>query len=203
MKKYAKKRTYKKVGMKKYVNRAITKALNSNIEKKYHDLWNVGGVSSTTALNKLTAIPQGTTDFNRIGDQCKLKNIQMRFQLACADTIQTYRLTVFRWNRDDAVSTPTAAILYQTIGSSISSNPNWDNIRKGDFTLLYDKVITQTLANNANTFIKVFRKINSRIDFNGSGNTGKGHIYIAMTSDSGVASHPVIDQYSRVVFTDA
>lgn len=195
---------YKKRGILGMVNRKIYKALNANIEKKYFDTVNSGSLTNVTAVNKLSAIPAGTTDSQRVGDQCKMKNLQVKILLNAADASQTYRITLIRWNKDDSISAPTATDVYQTaLSTSMLSTPFWDNVRKGDFSILYDKVHTQTLNNNAIYSFKIFRKMSSRLDFNAGGTTGKGHIYLLATSDSGAVSHPFISQYSRIVYTDA
>lgn len=124
-------------------------------------------------------------------------------ELSCADTFNRIRITLIRWNRDDNTLVVTAGGVYQNIGLSLYSFFNFDALRKGDFTILYDKV--HNLVVNQDTTIKNIKKlikVKSVINFNAAGTTGEGHIYSLLTSDSGVVPHPAINEYTRVTFTD-
>lgn len=187
----------------KVVRYELAKYMNSKVEKKYLDVLNAGSLTNVTAINKLSGIPQGQNDSQRIGDKVTLRNLQYTMEMSCADTFNRIRITLIRWNRDDNTSVVTAAGVYQNLGLSLHSPFNFDALRKGDFTILYDKV--HNLVVNQDSTIKNVKKlikIKSAINFNAAGTTGEGHIYSLLTSDSGAATHPAINEYTRITFTD-
>lgn len=185
------------------VKKEVNKALDKKVEKKFFDVNNAGSVTNVTAINKLSAVTQGQTDLQRIGDKLTLRNLQYKLEMACSDAFNRVRVTIIRWNRDDNSDVVTSARVYQALGLSLHSPFNFDSLRKGDFTILYDKVHNMVL--NQDTTIKNINKrfkIKSSINFNAGGTTGEGHIYSLLTSDSGVAAHPAINEYSRITFSD-
>lgn len=188
------------------VKNEVSKYMSKFVEKKFFDVNNTGSLTNVTAINKLSAVPQSagnSTDSTRIGDKLTLRNLQYKLELACGDAYNRIRVTIIRWNRDDLNDPVTSGRVYQSLGLSLHSPFNFDSLRKGDFTILYDKV--HNLVLNQDSTIKNVvktKKINSGINFNGGGTTGEGHIYSLLTSDSGTVSHPSINEYSRVTFID-
>lgn len=193
----------KKKTTKGMVRMEVSKYMNKFVEKKFFDVNNTGSVTNVSAINKLSAVTQGQTDLQRIGDKLTLKNLQYRLEMACADVYNRLRVTIIRWNRDDNTDVVTSARVYQALGLSLHSPFNFDSLRKGDFTILYDKVHNMVL-NQDSTIKNLVKRINvkSSISFNGGGTTGEGHIYSILTSDSGGVAHPSINEYSRITFTD-
>lgn len=185
------------------VKKEVAKVLNKKVEKKYFDTNNAGVLTNVSALNKLTGVPQGTTDSQRVGDKLTLKNLQYTLQMVGSDSYNRFRITIIRWNRDDNADVPTSGRIYQNLGLTIHSPFNFDSLRKGDFTVLHDKVY-YTVLNQSNALkdIKKYIKVGSGINFNAGGTTGEGHLYSVLTSDSGVAPHPAINEYSRAVYSD-
>lgn len=185
------------------VKKEVAKVMDKKVEKKYFDVNNAGGVTNVTAINKLSGVPQGQNDSQRIGDKLSLRNLQYRLEMACGDAYNRIRITILRWNRDDNTDVVTAGRVYQNLGLSLHSPFNFDSLRKGDFTILYDKV--HNLVLNQDTTIKNLVKtikVKSGINFNAGGTTGEGHLYTLLTSDSGAVTHPSINEYSRITYTD-
>lgn len=184
------------------VRKEIGKYMNKFVEKKFYDILNSGTVTNVSAVNKLSAVAQSTvnsTDSTRIGDKVTLQNVQYALELNAVNSNSRIRVTVIRWNNDDGQDAPTAAKIYQNIGGCIQSPFNFDSLRKGDFTILHDKVFNLILNNdNALRQYRKLLKVKSSINFVGNGTNGEGHIYSILTS-TGV---PTITEYARIKFTD-
>lgn len=195
--------TFKRPTVKSTVKKEVSKIMNKKVEKKYFDVNNAGSLTNVTAINKLSGVPQGQNDSQRIGDKLSLRNLQYKMELAGADAYNRIRVTIIRWNRDDNNHVVTSGGVYQALGLSLHSPFNFDALRKGDFTILYDKVHNLVL-NQSNTIKNINKtiKIKSGINFNAAGTTGEGHIYSLLTSDSGGVAHPSINEYSRITYTD-
>lgn len=194
---------FKRPSVAQVARKEVAKVLNRKVEKKYFDVINTGALTNVSAINKLSSVPQGQNDSQRIGDKLSLRNLQYTMEMSCADAFNRIRITLVRWNRDDLNDPPTSGRIYQNLGLSLHSPFNFDSLRKGDFTILYDKV--HNLVFGQDTTIKNVKKlikIKSGINFNGGGTTGEGHVYSVLTSDSGAVSHPAINEYTRITYID-
>lgn len=194
---------YKKPSVVATVKNEVKKVLDKKVEKKYFDVVNAGSLTNVTAINKFSGVPQGQNDSQRIGDKLTLRNLQYTMEMSCADTFNRIRITIIRWNRDDNSDVVSAGRVYQNLGLSLHSPFNFDSLRKGDFTILYDKVHNLVFG-QSNTIknVKKLIKVKSGINFNAGGTTGEGHLYSLLTSDSGAATHPAINEYTRITYTD-
>lgn len=105
-KKTYKKRNYKKKPMvsksvKKFVNTKINKKLDLALEDKHIDLngiLTVGWNGPAANLIRLTNIPVGTGDGQRIGDAVTLKNIMIKYAAVASATLEHMRVIIFQWS---------------------------------------------------------------------------------------------------------
>lgn len=206
------KKTYKKTYKKKtntkmanMVKSIVSKQLVKTAEKKFLD-YGFTFNSGSYAAYCLSAIPAGQTDVTRIGDQCKLQNLQIKMILQNADSYNMIRVFIVRANFNVNPSVlPAATAVLQDISTAqnrILSPFTFDTLRQGNYTILMDKVIAVDSDDPAK-FNKKFLKLRgSAIDFVGGSNEGKGHIIMYIASDSVLAADPTVYVYSRVTFTD-
>lgn len=205
----------------------VLQMLKGFIETKY-GLFTTGvvNVATTGTLTKLTVIAQAVGQSARIGDQVRLKSMQVRYSitvgapglLAAADQFNTVRLIVFKWKIDDSVTVPTASdILNTTTTTNLAIAPHsWDTKEKYD--ILYDSahvVFNSPIWNGAavtwqhgvgGTYATP-REIQLRnlglIDFTAATTSGVGQIYSLLLSDSAFAPNPTCELAGIFEFYDA
>jgi hypothetical protein len=180
----------------------VSSSLKKIQEKKSFDTGFGSGVSSTGTIQKLSTIPQGDTDSTRDGDALLVIKIELITSFVFADTTNIGRLILVRWNQDDSSAAPAAVTdLLQT--ATPFSPYNRDNERAKKFSVIYDKIymVGATGPNIVGSQTKI--PYQSRISFQATANTGTGHIYAFMISDSTAIAHPVFSYVARVWFTDS
>lgn len=201
---YKKKSVNRKMNVKSLINREITKRLDKTVEYKAWDVQNTW--SSTPVAYRLSAINVGTGDNDRVGDQIKCKNIQLKLYglLGGATSPINFRIILFRTNEVDSTSPTVANILQDTTtGPRIYNSPwNLDNMRAGRYTILMDKSLSVNLDTPSRSLNK-YINLKSRIDYLSGATTGKGNIYVLLLSDYVTGSLPTINFYSRLMYTDA
>jgi hypothetical protein len=158
-------------------------------------------VDSTGTLQKLTTIPQGDTDSQRTGDKAHIINIEAIGTMVPADTTNTMRIIYFRWNQDDTSAAPVVADLLQT--STPSSPLNRDNERAKKFTIIEDIFLMACTSGPGICGFRFKKAFQSNIMFQIGANTGNGHIYMYVVSDSAASTHPALASVARVYYTSA
>jgi hypothetical protein len=189
--------------LKSQMTQIALKVINGKAETDSFDVGFGSSVNSTGSLTKLSTIPQGTSDSNRIGDQVEVFKVSI---IGCAtnssaDLTNTIRLILFRWEQDDSSAAPAAVTdILQT--ASPYSPYNRDNLRARKFIVLYDKVLATGLQGPSIAKFEKDINVNFKIKFQGSANTGTSHVYAAQVSDSAAIPDPGMAWITRVWYHD-
>lgn len=176
-------------------NREETKAFVTSLN---------ASASTTVSLTKLSSIPVGTGQEERIGDVVMVKSMSSQFTSIVADATNFVRIIIFQWFEDDAVDPPTPAMIL-TSPTLIASNYEYNSRRKRK--ILWDKTLSLSLNGGpANAHVKkrisFFPK--EKIYYSPTGAiTGKNNIWMLKYSDSGAVVHPTFKFMSMLQYTDA
>lgn len=213
-------------------NKLATVATVKRLMIKDKEIKYVAGTSTFTncdwlGLNQqLNIIGQGTDEGQRIGDQIKHHAVDVRYTVAVG-TAQFARFRVIMyWYRQESGVSPTAADILFNTGTNLAvvSPYNWRN--QGRFTILYDKILTVTGSNTANTPIagsgnsvggmpvfngRIFRRLKGKVgQYTGPLNAddmSKGYLGLIFISDNaaGVATavKPLFGYTYLVRYTDS
>jgi hypothetical protein len=184
------------------ISRVALKILKKNQEHKSFDTGFGSSVSSTGTIQKLSTIPQGDTDSTRDGDALQIIRIEFRVAFAFADPVNTGRVIVARWNQDDSSAAPTG--ITDILQTATPYSPyNRDNLRAKKFSVIFDNtyLVGATGPNILGSCLS--KNYPSKIAFQAAANTGNGHIYAFMVSDSAAIAHPIFTYVARIWFTDS
>lgn len=187
----------------------VKRLISRTVEHKFDDYEYSASVSSSGTFLDCTAPIQGDGDFaERIGDQILLTSCHVHLLIAAADTYQRVRVCFFQWHPNTSLSVPTQGILFQDISSANAVVTSfWENDRKDQFTVLYDKtfsmVLTQDSALVGRKFKLNLKKARKKVQFYNSGVDASNKIYMFATSDSSAASHPAVYAQIRLRYMDA
>lgn len=181
----------------------VLKVLRGNIEPKYI-------TASTTAqtvdwlggLNSFTDIVQGSAQTQRVGDELRLKSIDLRYQIACADTTQCMRIIVFQWFQN---TVPTVNNILYSNGTAQAPFGALNFEQRRNYRILYDRMhsldIITEIQNGVH--VRIWKIPKRNIVFTTTGTTvGNNKCYIYFISDSSVAPHPTLTWQIRVNYTD-
>jgi len=200
MEKFAKKTSKQQFDQE--VARVAQKILKKNQELKSFDAGFASTVSSTGTILKLSTIPQDDSDSGRDGDAVRVNRVSLHGTFTFADTANTGRLIVARWNQDDSSSAPSAVTdVLQT--ASPYSPYNRDNFRAKKFTVWFDEFVAVGATGPNIEKFKCDRSAMSNISFQATATTGTGHFYAFMISDSSASIHPGFAFIARVWYTDS
>ncbi len=163
------------------------------------------GVASTltNALSPidLTAMAQGVSNVQRVGDSVTIHAIEFNYLLTAATGAPPARLSIFQWNEDTGSVVPTLGALYQNTGTQITVSPYPLNaVDQHDFGVIFDEVVSfQSSSASVSRSVKI--PLNCRISFNGSATSGTGKLFLTTLSNV-AASGPVISYNVRVYYSD-
>lgn len=183
------------------VGQSVQKALKKASERKYSQTSISGGVDYSGTVALVSGITQGVTDTTRVGDSVRFRRLIVRGTVALGDATNAFRLIFFRWK---AVTAPTAATIYESVGTVLAPYqrlPSWDY--KDQFVLLWDSLMTTDTYNPIVSF-----KLDLPLEFNGqfiagSATSGFNLIYYAAISDSSAVPNPGLNMMAEVQFTDS
>lgn len=187
-----------------------------------------GTVNVTTAgtCTKISSVGQGVADNDRNGDVLRKKMISFMYTItvgaagliAAADIFNTVRVIIFEWLNDDYATVPTPQNVIENSAVTVKTIAlqNWDT--KHLYKVLYDRshvVFNSPIWNGAavtwqhgvggtfQTAVPVNIPLKSKVEFDANGQTGKGHLYVLLISDSAFTPNPTIEFSSRLLFEDA
>lgn len=158
--------------------------------------------STTPALTDCCAISQGDTNLTRDGNRIWIKSISVSFELVRADTTNIFRIMFVQWLPDNGTSGD--AVTYGEI-TTAGSYPLADmyNTQFGSkFRVLYDKTHKISADDTSKVIHFSLRPAVRKLNYNGTATSGTGHVYAILMSDSSAVSHPQVNGYVRVKFTD-
>lgn len=198
------------------------------IETKYAILdSNSTSLVSTGTIVDLSTIGQGVTRDDRVGDRLKLKKLYWRIKivassgglLVSADAFDTVRVILFRWWDDTAVNLPLLGnILKQGASGLDYTLASYNKDDKEQYTILSDNVyvVYNTTVYNGSALAvepgpghvaSVVKTLDPRGDahvyYNNNANTGVGHVFVLLVSDSAFTPHPTCAYALQLEYTDA
>lgn len=144
-------------------------------------------VNSTGTFTRLTTIPQGDGQGQRVGDAVSVSGLRYHGlyksnSLSAATTIHYLRVVFFRWLPDSNIEAPTLAKLFE-VTTDNQTHFIGDRTARSKFQVLADYHQVFNSVNNGSgrplvNIIKKYLKINKTLRFNEGLNEGKGHIYV-------------------------
>ena len=198
----------------------VKKMIDNEIEDKYTDkLYPYTNQSYSTGLvvpQILSASTQGQGVTQHIGDRVTLKRLDVRMSVyhnvsdTSTDIPNNYRIIIFKWNVTTSLSFPNVAGILQypsgiaTLNYGTDSPYLWINQAEKNFSILYDKKFATTTDGANHHHIKL-KKFLGNVNYDPAVVTGKGHLFILVVNDDGLAVAPTmtIGFISRTVYNDA
>lgn len=183
------------------------KAIADN-EKQVVEKKRVAGTQTSQNIDyngtiyNLFSVNQGSSITQRVGDQCHIKSILMRFSITHYDTTQLMRVVIYRWTGDQTDATTVTNVLNGATSVGAPLEPfNWQFRR--DFHVLYDNCFALSTNTNAVIVEKLYIKKVGMIQFEpGSATVQKNGIYALFISDSSAVAHPYISYRTSITYTD-
>lgn len=187
------------------VRHIVRQALRSDEEMKYALISASYSVTSTSGIYNLANTSQGDTGGEHIGDECRLRDIQLRWHVTCADNLNTVRMIVFVWKPQMAFAGPAAINILKTVTPPFQLTSPYQEDGEDQYRILYDKVVCLGLSAGSplHVYGKWKRKLNIKQDYQTSSSNCSNNIYILLVSDSAAVVDPTIDFVTRIGFTDA
>lgn len=206
---------YRRPLMKSY-NKKLTKVMKEQVkgivskteELKYIDLV-IGPttITSTASFSLMSAITQGVLVSNRIGNEIKLRKIELRYHIygsSAGDFTNLVRVMIVMDRQANAAIFGINDLL--AFGGDTLSPYNEDNTKR--FKMIQDR--THALENVAGV-AQIYRhkviRLKGKVFFTGAGNTianiKTNSIYVVLLSDSVVATHPNFEGIFRLWYSDS
>lgn len=193
----------------KVVRQIANKQIKKAGEVKVKDTALFATPSLTGTITQLNNIIQGTANSQRVGNEIFMKNLWIATEMIGADSSNIVRHIVFLWH-DNTVPLATSILENSgTLTSNVMSAYKYDNRRV--FTILHDKVFTlqANTGSGTGTFNKFHRikamKIGRKSLYDGPLGTDYGRrnvLYSLVLADSAVVTHPQVQVYYRLRYTD-
>lgn len=194
----------------------IQKMISEPVEKKYFDTaYPPAAVSASPTFYDITDMAQGVDSNEMIGTSINLLSIQYRFVFSLADTTNYIRFIIFQWYGDMSVDVPSWSKIFQyhvagvpvSLYDYMSPYILSDGNKNRMFKILMDQRFYLDSDNPIQLFDgfinKGFRKNVGNVDLGGGSFGGVNKIYLMTVSDSGTVSHPALDGFTRIRFTDS
>jgi len=215
----AEKKAFYSNRQKKYLSQTqksqVKRIVAADVDKKYNEdsITDAFPLTTSPVTYQLSIIPQGTTEFRRIGDALHLTSVMIRGGMLIGDSTNNCRLIFYQWK---PVSTPIPSnILNPGIdGTNIDVYSLYNPAYASSYKILMDKqILLQGFGNTSAPFgpgsEKVFKKTISKkllkkLSYvNGSSTVGSNQLYYLALSDSITAPNPTLSMKVRFNFTDA
>ncbi len=167
-------------------------------EMKVYDIYTASTLTTTPYYVAFNGMPPGTAYNERLGRSIHVHAITIRYSFVPADSSNVVRVTVGNYAAGSA-----------SMPSTISNS--WDNaIRPFAGSLYLDKLIgfPASVSATANTYPSVvFEKtisVNLPMVWDPAGPTvvTKNQLFVFLQSDSGAVTHPSVNGFARIYYTD-
>lgn len=204
---YYRNRRYKKYWYKNNYKKNVRNTVVNMSEKKTHDVPDTQSISTIPYITDITAVAAGSGSTNRIGNRISIQSIMLRFGLTSADTSNFFRIVLFQWcPSSDTAPTWEDLFEYGNGAVGLTSTEFFSPYRIGrtqSFKIISDKFVTLDVDDLVKTHYVLQKKgYKKTISFQNSANEGNNHIFLLVVSDSSAVTHPTIEGYSRIRFTD-
>lgn len=188
-----------------YVRKTVKRVLHNEEEEKYAIVHASYSVSTAAGVYSLSNTSQGASGGAHIGDECRLRSIEFRWNAIVGDTYNIIRCIIFVWKPNMALTgTPADLDILKTVTPPNQLTSCYEEDGEDMYRILYDKnIVLVTGGDNQAASGVVTRKLNLKQDYTtGSSNTSN-NIFVLLISDSGAVAHPTFNFTSRIAFTDA
>lgn len=189
------------------LTKRIKKAVEKTKEHKFLDRRLLDGtdvISSTATVQKCSAISQGITDNERVGDSINATSFEARVVCGAGSVPAVYRLVIFQWRADDATA-PVVGDVLELSGSATAYNAPYNHDKRSQFRIV-DDVRVSVSPNGpqiSEKTLKYFgKKITKEIKYLAAGTTGYNQFYTISVS-SAATNGPVLRLDTRLNYTDA
>jgi hypothetical protein len=211
----------------KQQKRQVKQLINSQVElKSFFNTTGFTPISTVGSILKLSSVPQGATQAQRVGDDLKTKVLRFRYNIqvgatgliAAADEFNTVRVIIFRWLEDDGGYIPTVGNILQASSSTNVSLQLYNFDDSDLYKILYDSahVVYNTPmwngaavtwfhgvgANYVTPHTHSLQLGNRTIHYNIGGLSAKGSLYVLLVSDSAFAPNPSVEFTSALEYFD-
>jgi hypothetical protein len=165
------------------------------------------GVSSTGIFQKMSAIAQGTTNYQRTGDLIKLADLQFNALCVYGDAVgNAMRIVIFQTVGGFTPAALSDLFAFGGTGSEDFTSQFLPNLLGRRIHLLYDELLTMNPnGSNGLTIRRGWLKPKVReIEYTaGTTNIVNGEIWVVAMTDSAVIPHPALDLSVEIPYTDA
>lgn len=183
----------------------VKRLIGKRIESKRADTTLVSTSITSASFFSLANMPaQGDAYNERSGDEILIEKFQWRLNIVAADPTNVVRVIVFRWNLNNATTTPTLADILE--GANATDYLEYQGGVENKYNILSDRTYALSTAGVPSRIVqgtcygkKLGRK---KIGFNQGLITGMGQIYIMFMSDSAIAAHPTVAGSYSLVYSD-
>jgi len=173
--------------------RYVAKQFRKHTEVKWATSTASASVTNAVTVTQITVPGQGTARNQRIGNVLRWINLYGKVNVTAADTTNNARFIILQWNPDDALDTCTAAQVLQDPTTLPWISP-YNPVTKYKFKVLYDTNFQVSAQGPAIVQRKFYiRRVPRKAILNEGTNNGKGTMYMLRVSDSGAATHPVME----------
>lgn len=136
----------------------VKRLINANLENKYlqGELTFPAYTDTQGFVYQINIIGQGVDVGQRVGDEVRFRNLDMRFQCVNATTAFARVRTILFWYRQEGAALPSAVNLLATnsvtpAGTNLSIISQYNKRTDGSYQIIYDKVHLVTSTNSANS----------------------------------------------------
>lgn len=185
------------------LNKALkqVKRMIPRSEKKYVDVFDNNDTVITQAgtITLLSAINQGTTQNDMVGDNCTIVSNLFRIRITPNATSQMnyLRVMIIR-DRQPNGAAPVQADIIETATDVLSALTDLNAER---FKVLFDKTYTVDTDANGSQVDKVFRRMKFKYTAQSSGDVRTNAVWLVMLSND-VTDGPLVSYYNRLRFKD-
>jgi hypothetical protein len=175
-----------------------------NIESKYFSKYTSTNITQAPIISCQSLVPQGVTQGNRVGESIKLQSLTFQYcvTLHVSDDHEICRVMLVRDLENHGADFVAAELLTLATAAYVS-----DIVfaNKDRFSIIYDKVFTQTTGNNDIFYDSFSRPMQSHIMYRAaatsSTSNAEGALYLVLASTA-TANWPVFEGNLSFTFTD-
>lgn len=181
---------------------------NYNINSRLVNYAIYGGQTSmaqTPVFSRITNIASGTGPASRADRSINLTHALIKFTCYSADTFNVCRVILIQARGSYPGATPTSGDVFQTVSGGAGLLDVVKPINQETFRILYDQTMTFTTAawSCESHQARVVPKQKTIRFADSTGTTAtSGDIFIGIMSDSGAVTHPGLDWFVKLHYTE-
>lgn len=204
-KKVNKSSTQKKEVDKKEVKQIVQSMLRGVQELKINIVQSSASIDYAGSLVACSAIAVGDSDITRDGDRVCLAEWTFRWVVNLGDASNLVRCILLQYIPDNTGGAPAISNILQTIGTTNApiSYKSIDYVKV--IKILYDWTVRVDTYHPVELVkpVKIRKFHDKQLVFANNATTGTNQLYVLFISDSAAATHPSVQYYSTVRYTDS